>query len=114
MEATAEPPPASLELLEERIGQLDEALDSTRKRFDAHLSEEAIERKAMAAALQAIQLDVHAIREGKKALVAGVRIALVILGLTGAGVVVAARWVGMHAMQDWQTQNDPSRHKEIQ
>jgi hypothetical protein len=97
---------ATIAVLAERVENLDEKLDSTRQRFDEHLEDEAGERRAMTAALEGIRFDVHAIREGKKAVLRMLSVGLFILGATG-------KWTLEHALTDWQTQHDPSRHKEI-
>lgn len=85
---------ATIAVLAERVENLDEKLDSTRQRFDEHLEDEGI------------RFDVHAIREGKKAVLRMLSVGLFILGATG-------KWTLEHALTDWQTQHDPSRHKEI-
>ncbi len=104
---------AEVEFLERRLDEIEEDVKTTRKHFDDHLTAEAIERKAMTVALEGIRFDVHAIREGKRAVLRMLSVGLFIVGAAGTGVVLAAKWALEHALMDWQTQHDPSRHKEI-
>jgi hypothetical protein len=104
---------AEVGILENRVEVLEQREESTRRRFEQHLSDDAGERKAMAAALESIRFDVHAIREGKKSIMRMGRAFLLIAGLTGTGVVLAGKWTLEHALADWQTQHDPAQHKEI-
>lgn len=104
---------ATIAVLAERVENLDEKLDSTRQRFDEHLTAEAGERRAMTIALEGIRFDVHEIRTGKKSMVRMARMGVAIFAFGIGGFVLAAKWTLEHALADWQTQHDPSRHKEI-
>jgi hypothetical protein len=99
--------------LEERVETLEEREESTRRKFEAHLTDEADSRRSTAEALQAIRFDVHEIRAGEKSRVRMAKLFLLVATLTGAGVVMAARWTLEHALADWQQQHDPSGWRRI-
>lgn len=94
----------------ERIRELEESEESTRKKFDAA----AGEQRTMAASLESIRFDVHAIREGKKSIMRMARAALFILGITGAGLVAGVRWAAIHWLHDLQVINETSLHERIE
>jgi len=104
---------ADLAVLVERVDTLEEREESTRRKFEEHLTDEADSRRSTAESLQAIRFDVHEIRTGKKSLVRMARLAVLVLGLTGAGVVVAAKWTLEHALADWQKQHNPAEWRTI-
>jgi hypothetical protein len=96
---------APVAVLAERLGALEERQErheeESRHRYEAHAADEAESRRAVAAALQAIQgsmhatqLDVHAIRTGKKLIVG-------LVVFFGAAMVGVTAWTVEHAFQDF-------------
>lgn len=100
-------------VLAEKVAGLERDEESINRRIEAHIEDDEQRDREVAKILQAIQLDIHEIRAGKKSLVQAVRIGLVVLGLTGAGMVAGVRWVAIHWLHDMQLVNDTSYERKI-
>lgn len=100
-------------LLELRVESLEERLDSTRQRFDEHAAAQGVRDGEMTRSLAAIQMDVHDIRAGKRAMLWLARVILAVVVTTGAGLIVTARWAVDHYLRDLQLRDDPAQHRSI-
>jgi len=98
---------ADLARLNERVDALEERLDSTRQRFDEHAQASAAVDGEMAKSLQAIQMDVHDIRAGKRAMLWLARVILAAVVTTGGGLILGGRWVLTHYVQDLEKRGSP-------